>query len=169
MGGALKKLAEQYGLLWMLVKWGAGAVVLAIIVAFVVIALEPRPVLVAVVENRTVDSLVQGRLTINGGEAEPLGVVVPGGVGRFVARVPSESDVGVRFSRNGKLDVEASAGGYFRSGDTAWIVLVAAGDSLARRLLSDHDAEAVAKSVAAPARAIGESAGGTPRNPKPHK
>lgn len=169
MGGALKELAEQYGLLWMLVKWGAGAVVLAIIVAFVVIALEPRPVLVAVVENRTVDSLVQGRLTINGNEADPLGMVAPGGVGQFVARVPSESDVGVKFSRNGKLDVEASAGGYFHPGDTAWIVLVAAGDSLARRLLSNHDAEAVAKSVAAPVRAMGESAEGSPRNRKQRK
>lgn len=166
MGGTLKELAEQCGLLWMLVKWAVGAVVLALIVAFVVVALQPRPVLVVVVENRTADSLVQGRLTIRGREAGPLGSVVPSGMDRFIAKVPSESDVGVRFSRSGKSDIEAWAGDYFRTGDTAWIVMVAAGDSLVRQALSDRDAEAIAKSLGAPGLGVDDKANARPRDPR---
>lgn len=170
MAGWLKELAEQYGLLWITLKWTVGVFLLLLVGVFVARSLAPRPVLVLVVENRMSDSLLDGRLSIRGRDADRLEELAPGAMARFVAKVPSEADVGVRFSRNGKADVETWVGGHFGRGDTMWTAMTAAGDSLERQAKSEMEVrKAVAEAVDKPTPVVADSPDATPLNPKQAK
>jgi hypothetical protein len=87
------------------------------------------------VQNRSKDSLLDGRLITGGVVAHKLGALAPGSTARFVfhdVAEPQSYELTLEYSRRGKRELSANCG-YPMKHDSTRVVAVAEGESLTTR------------------------------------